>query len=149
MGASGLFRTGAYLAALLLFSAIPCFARPFLVSDPYPKGQNQPTQFDLVCGNLKFSCPPETLRNGGKRLKLDLSTLPDGEITLKIKAVKEPLGYKSESVSVHLVKKGQDVTLHSVVMDLPPARAPESPQVIPEKQKIPPSRTYPGHLRSG
>ncbi len=119
------------------------------MSDPYLKGQKQPTQFYFVCGNLNFSRPPEALRNGGKRLKLDLSTLPDGEITVKIKAVNELLGWRSKSVSVRLLKKGQDVTLLSVVLELPLPPAPELPQVIPEKQKIPPSRTYPGHLRSG
>lgn len=141
--------TGAYLTALLLVSAIPSFARPFLVSDPYPKSQIQPTRFEFVCGKLKFSRPPEILRDGRKRLKLDLSALPDGEVTLEIKAVDDHLGHEAKPVSVRLLKRGEDVRLLPPLTGPPSRPAPDAPQAVPEKQKIPPSRSYPGHLRSG
>lgn len=149
MGASSIFRTGACLA-LLLLSPIPSFGRPFLVSDPYPKWQNQPTRFDFVSGKLRFSRPAEDLPNGRKRLKLDLSSLPDGELTLEIKAVNVRLRIESKPVAVHLFKKGQDVRLLPAppAAPPPPPKAPPPPQAPPEKQKIPPSRTYQGHLKS-
>ena len=145
MGSSILFRTGLFLAGLILVISIPSFAAPFLVSDPYPKGQNQPTQFDVVCGELKFSAAPETLPHGGKRLRFDLSRFPDGDLTLEIKAVDKRLRRESKPVTIRLHKNGTDVTLLPARIVPPP---PQPPQATPEKRKIPPSRTFQGRLKS-
>lgn len=144
MGPSILVRAGLVLASLMLFGSIPSFAEPFLVSDPYPKGQNQPTQFDVVCGELKFSVPPESLADGGKRLRLDLSRLPDGDLSLEIKAVNGSFRRESKPVTIHLRKNGRDVILLPAAIEPPLSQMP--PPVPREKQKIPPSRTFSDHL---
>ncbi len=143
MGTSIVFRAGACLALLLLLTPLSAFGSPFLVSDAYPKSETQPTRFDVVCGTVRLSRPPENLPNGSKRLKLDLSVFPDGELTLEIRAVER---HQSEStpVSVRLLKNGQNVTL------LPAAKEPPPPLPTAPRQKmlIPPSRTYQGHLNA-
>ena len=137
--------TGTFLLMLPFLSPSLASAKPFLVSDPYSKSQIQPTRFLFVCGELRFSRAPETLPDGRKRLKLDLAILPQGETTLEIKAVNEGLRMESKAVEVRLLKKGLDVSmLPPVIGHSPPQEAQE--QAPPEKRKIPPSRTYQGHL---
>ncbi len=123
---------GAWLAAVFLFATELCSAAPFLVCDPYSKEGEQPTGFFVASGKLTFSTPAERLPNGAVRLKFDLGNLPDGEHKVEVRAVNESTGAKSEPVHVQILKKdGQAVIL-------------ATPQPIPEKQKIPPSRTIPG-----
>ena len=133
------------MVILVLCSSIPSFAGPFLVSNPYPKGRGQPTRFDVVCGELRFSAAPENLADGGKRLRFDLSRLPNGDLTLEIKAVDKRLRRESKPVTIRLHKNGKDVTLLPDVSEPSPQAVPPVP---PEKEKIQPSRTFPGHLSS-
>ena len=109
-------------------------AEPFVVSDPYPRTGEQPAEFVIVAGQLKFSVPAEKLPDGTVRLKFDLSRLPDGESVLSIKAVDRMKGTESEAVSLRVMKDGKNVTLL------------REQKVEPAKEKRPPSRTIPGLL---
>jgi hypothetical protein len=132
--------------AIVLFVTSAVRAEPFLVSDPYPRGKKQPTEFTVVAGALTFSVPAEKLPDGRVRLKFDLKRLPDGQYLLQIKAVNRIRRQQSQTVSVWLLKKnGKEVTLGAP----PEARTEKdipAKDIPAEKKLIPPSRTIPNLL---
>ena len=114
--------------------AVPasCPAEPFLVSDPYAKSDEQPTEFRVTNGGETLRVPAERLDDGTVRLKLDLSKLPDGEQSLEIRAVRLPKGEESDPVSVRILKNGKEVTM----------LVPKRQEQVREKRG--PSRAIPG-----
>ena len=124
-----------FLVAGFLLTSVLSIAEPFVVSDPYSRTGEQPAEFVIVAGQLKFSVPAEKLPDGTVRLKFDLSRLPDGESTLSIKAVDRLKQTESEAVSLKVRKDGKNVTL------LREQKAESA------KEKRPPSRTIPGLLK--
>jgi hypothetical protein len=125
----GTFRT-IVLAVFLMATAGAVMAQPFLVSDPYPAKEVQPTKFVVTVGGKSFDVVPEKNPDGSSYLKYDLSQLPDGLHTVKVKAVNSTLKQESPEMSLSLQKTGSNVT-----------RAKD------ESEKIAPSRTFPGYIR--
>jgi hypothetical protein len=124
-----LFRT---IILVVLLAAAPAvlMAQPFLVSDPYPAKEVQPTKFVVTVGGKSFDVVPEKNPDGSSFLKYDLSHLPDGIHAVKVKAVNSTLNQESPEMSLSLQKTGSTVT-----------RAKD------ESEKIAPSRTFPGYIR--
>jgi len=119
------------------FAVVPCYADPFLISDPYPEGPNQPTGFIIKAGASEHRSLPNKLPDGSVCLKFDLAKLSDGEQTLEVIAVREGRkGTNSGSSSkVRVKKNGKDVVI-----------APSAQGAAP-KAVIPPSRRYSGHIK--
>ena len=118
----------AFFFVSFLFSTL--YAEPFLVSDPYRKGPDQPTEFSIVAGKLSFSVPADKLPDGGVRLKFDLVRLPEGEHILQIKATDSVRRRESPSVFLKVLKKSaQEITVEA------------PPEAAVERGLIPPSRT--------
>lgn len=110
---------------IILFVAFSLLAtvlhtEPFLLSGPYTKGRDQPTDFSIVTGKLSLLVPAEKVPDGTVRLKLDLTQFPDGEHLLKIKAVNTPKRIESEIISVNLVKKNEKGISIKTPHDEPP-----------------------------
>jgi hypothetical protein len=120
------------VAFTVLLMAIPALlmAQPFLVSDPYPAKEVQPTKFVVTIGGTSFDVVPEKNPDGSSFLKYDLSRLPDGLHAVKVKAVNSTLKQESLEVSLSLQKTGSNVT-----------RAKD------DGEKLAPSRTFPGYIR--
>lgn len=116
-------------AALMLIS--PCaFGTPFLVSDPYPADDKRVTKFLVTIDGTTRESAPAKNADGTLYLKYDLGDLPDGTYTLIVKAVNAK-GQESSPATYSFKKMGGTVE-------------PYTPPV--PKRKIPPSRSYPGHL---
>ena len=125
----GTFRT-IVLAVFLMVAAGAVMAEPFLVSDPYPAKEVQPTKFVVTVGGKSVDVAPQKNPDGSSFLKYDLSGLPEGFHTVKIKAVSSKSKLESPEVSIQLQKSGSKVT-----------RAKD------ENEKLAPSRTLPGYIR--
>jgi hypothetical protein len=71
-----------------LFPAV-CYAGPFLVCDPYPSTDVQPTDFELVIdgGSVIISSAVDV--TGGKALKYDVGGVSIGSHTVSVKACKD------------------------------------------------------------
>lgn len=119
----------AFVLFLVGFSA-SAIAAPFLVCDPYGPDSLQPTAFEVTANGRTESVAPVTYPDGSAYLRYDLKGLPDGEHTLRIKALNDVRREKSAEVEYRLKKNG-DIC---------------SPVPMP-KQRISPSRTYRGHIR--
>jgi len=118
------------LTVLLMATPALLIAQPFLVSDPYPAKEVQPTKFVVTIGLKSFDVVPEKNPDGSSFLKYDLSRLPDGIHTVKVKAVNSALKQESPEVSLPLQKTGSKVT-----------------RARDEGEKLAPSRTFPGYIR--
>ena len=132
---ASLLLSSVFLMAALATVPVSCPAEPFLVSDPYSKSDDQPTEFRVTRGSETLRVPAERLDDGSVRLKLDLSRLPDGEQSLEIRAVRLPKGDESDPISIRIMKNGKEVTV------VTPKRQ------EPVREKRGPSRIIPGMLR--
>jgi hypothetical protein len=121
----------------IFFVTSLCFGEPFLVSDPYPKSDEQPTDFRIVSQSLNVMVPAEKSPNGIVKLRYDLFNLPDGEHILEITAIDKARGKESVPTVMKIMKKGKDVT----IVPLP------SPPSEPLNTQRPPSRAIPGILK--
>lgn len=116
-------------AAAFIVVSTWAFGSPFLVSDPY-SGQNKGlTKFLVTINGETTESAPSKNTDGTLYLKYDLGSLPDGTYTATIKAVNAK-GQESSPATYSFKKKGGKVE-------------PYTPPV--PKQKIQPSRSYPGH----
>jgi hypothetical protein len=140
-----------FLAIVLLAVPGRGFAAPFLISDPYPKSEEQPTEFELTVGNRTFKTPAEVMSDKAVRLHFDLSQLPDGEHVVAVKAVNPSKREESEAVSLKISKNGKEVTLIPLPKHEPASEkraATQSPQgQQPATEKRGPSRAIRGLLR--
>ena len=118
------------LTVLLMATPALLIAQPFLVSDPYPAKEVQPTKFVVTIGGKSFDVVPEKNPDGSSFLKYDLSRLPDGLHRVKVKAINGVLKQESSEMTISLQKTGSNVT-----------RAKD------EGEKLAPSRTFPGYIR--
>lgn len=118
------------LAAVLILSSTWAFGAPYLVSDPYPKDDKGLTKFLVTINGKTTESTPAIHADGTPYLKYDLGDLPDGTYTMTIKAVNAK-GQESFPATYSFKKTGGKVE-------------PYAPPV--PKQKIAPSRSYPGHL---
>jgi len=116
-------------AAVVLISTW-VFGAPFLVSDPYPKDDKGLTKFLVTINGKTTESMPAINADGTRYLKYDLGDLPDGTYTMTIKAVNGK-GQESFPATYLFKKTGGNVE-------------PYTPPV--PKQKIAPTRSYPGHL---
>jgi hypothetical protein len=116
------------LATLFLIVSTFAFGAPFLVSDPYPKKDTKLTKFLVTINGKTSESDPAKNADGTLFLKYDLGGLPDGTYTATIKAV-DTKGKESSPATYSFKKTGGKVE-------------PYTPPV--QKQKIAPSRNYPG-----
>lgn len=114
---------------LLLTVSVFAFGAPFLVSDPYATASGKLTKFLVTINGKTGESIPAMNADGALYLKYDLGGLPDGTYTVTIRAV-DIEGKESFPAAYSFKKTGERVE-------------PYIPRV--PKQKIPPSRTYPGH----
>jgi len=117
------------LATLFLIVSTLAFGAPFLVSDPYPKKDTKLTKFLVIINGKTSESDPAKNADGTLFLKYDLGGLPDGTYTATIKAV-DTKGKESSPATYSFKKTGAKVE-------------PYNPPV--PKQKIAPSRSFPGH----
>jgi len=117
-----------FLATLFLIVSTFAFGAPFLVSDPYPKKDTKLTKFLVTINGKTTESAPAKNADGTLYLKYDLGGLPDGMYTAAIKAV-DTKGKESSPATYSFKKTGAKVE-------------PYTPPV--PKQKIAPSRNYPG-----
>jgi hypothetical protein len=117
------------LATLFLIVSTLAFGAPFLVSDPYPKKDTKLTKFLVIINGKTSESDPAKNADGTLFLKYDLGGLPDGTYTATIKAV-DTKGKESSPSTYSFKKTGAKVE-------------PYTPPV--PKQKIAPSRNFPGH----
>ena len=117
------------LAALFLIVSTFAFGAPFLVSDPYPKKDTKLTKFLVTINGRTTESAPAKNADGTLFLKYDLGGLPDGTYTATIKAV-DTKGKESSPATYSFKKTGAKVEPYT--------------QPVP-KQKIAPSRSFPGH----
>jgi hypothetical protein len=115
-------------ATVFITSATLAFGAPFLVSDPYPKKDTKLTKFLVTINGKTVASDPARNADGTLYLKYDLGALPDGTYTATIKAV-DTKSKESSPTTYSFKKTGAKVEPYT-----PPAA----------KQKIPPSRNYPG-----
>jgi predicted phage tail protein len=106
------------------------FCAPYLVSDPYPKKETKLKKFLITIQGKTSESAPVKNSEGAFYLKYDLGNLPDGTYTATIKAV-DSKGKESSPATYSFKKTGTKVE-------------PYTPPV--PKQKIPPSRSYPGQM---
>ncbi|OPY71242.1 MAG: hypothetical protein A4E62_01378 [Syntrophorhabdus sp. PtaU1.Bin002] len=118
-----------FLVLMFLAGATVAFGRPFLVSDPYPKGGKLKNFLVTINGKTTESMPAKN-SDGLAYLRFDLGNLPDGIYTATVKAVNTK-GAVSLPASYSFKKAGSKVE-------------PYTPPV--PKQKRAPTRTYPGHI---
>jgi hypothetical protein len=116
------------IAALIVVST-GAYGAPFLVSDPYPRQDKGLTKFLVTINGETTESAPSKNTDGTLYLKYDLGNLPDGTYTATIKAVNAK-GQESSPATYSFKKTGGKVE-------------PYTPPV--QKQKIQPSRSYPGH----
>jgi len=128
--------SGLCMAVLCLLAPRPSTGKPFLISDPYPKNEDQPTRFVIVEGTHRYSVPAQRLPDGSVRLRFDLSPLADGEHTMNVTAIDDRTHGESGSIRLKLAKIGKKVTLLTSPEEAEPPAAPEKQQ----KTKISPSR---------
>lgn len=70
-----------YIAVCFFLAVSMAYAAPFLICDPYPASQPQPTEFTVTFTSPGSSTPPVTVTSppvavaGGAALKLDLAPL--------------------------------------------------------------------------
>ncbi|HPB39146.1 MAG TPA: hypothetical protein PK125_13435 [Syntrophorhabdus sp.] len=118
------------IGAALILSATWAFGSPFLVSDPYPREDKGLMKFLVtINGETKESLPAKNA-DGKLYLKYDLGSLADGIYTVTIKAVNTK-GQESSPATYSFKKTGDRIE-------------PYTPPV--PKQKIAPTRSYPGHM---
>jgi hypothetical protein len=117
-----------FLATLFLIVSTFAFGAPFLVSDPYPKKDTKLIKFLVTINGKTTESAPAKNADGTLYLKYDLGGLPGGTYTATIKAV-DTKGKESSPASYSFKKTGAKVESYT-----PP---------VP-KQKIAPSRSYPG-----
>jgi hypothetical protein len=117
------------LATLFLILSTFAFGAPYLVSDPYPKKDTKLTKFLVTINGKTTESAPAKNADGTLFLKYDLGGLPDGTYTATIKAV-DTKGKESSPATYSFKKTGVKVE-------------PYTPPV--PKQKIAPSRSFPGH----
>ena len=77
-----------YFIISTVLIATPAWASPFLVCDPYPATDFQPTEYLLQWDGsmIWISSPPEGLADEGVRLKFDLVDVSSGSHSVKVKA---------------------------------------------------------------
>jgi hypothetical protein len=119
------------------FLVAPCFGEPFLISDPYQKTDDQPTEFRIISESVNVTVPADKHTNGTVKLRYDLGGLPDGEHVLQIIAVDKVKGRESEPTVMKVMKRGKDVT----ILPMP------SPSIEPPSKQRPPSRSIPGLIK--
>lgn len=118
------------IVAALIFVSTWAFGAPFLVSDPYPKDNKGLTKFLVTIDGKTTESVPAKNADGTLYLKYDLGGLQDGTYTMTIKAVNAK-GQVSSPATYSFKKTGGKVE-------------PYTPPV--PKQKIAPTRSYPGHM---
>jgi hypothetical protein len=118
------------VAAAVVLISTWALGSPFLVSDPYPKDDKGLTKFLVTIDGRTAESIPAKNAAGTLYLKYDLGDLPDGTYTATIKAVNAK-GQESFPATYSFKKTGSKVE-------------PYTPPV--PKQKIAPTRSYPGHL---
>jgi len=116
------------VVALIGFSTSALCA-PFLVSDPYPKKETKLTKFLVTINGKTLESTPAKNSDGALYFRYDLGGLPDGTYTAAIKAVNTK-GKESSPATYSFKKTGSKVE-------------PYTPPV--PKQKIAPTRSFPGH----
>jgi len=72
----------------ILFPSV-VFAAPYLVCDPYPSTDVQPTDFELVIDGGSVIISPAVDVTGGKALKYDIGGVSAGSHTVSVKACKD------------------------------------------------------------
>jgi hypothetical protein len=117
-----------FATAFIALSAL-AFGAPFLVSDPYPRKDTSLSKFLVTINNKTGESVPVRNADGSLYLKFDLGGLPDGTYTATIKAV-DTKGKESSPATYSFKKTGAKVE---------PYTQPAA------KQKIAPSRNFPGH----
>jgi hypothetical protein len=117
-----------FLATVFIVVSTFAFGAPFLVSDPYPKKDTKLIKFLVTINGKTTESAPAKNADGTLYLKYDLGGLPGGTYTATIKAV-DTKGKESSPASYSFKKTGAKVESYT-----PP---------VP-KQKIAPSRSYPG-----
>jgi hypothetical protein len=117
---------------LNLFLLIPVvlLAGPFLVCDPYPPTELQPTKFVVVFDGSAVDVVPEQYPDGSSFLRRDLGNVADGVHTVKVKAVNSVVNVESVEVGISFRKTGSQVV-----------------RVKDDAEKIPASRSFKGYLR--
>jgi hypothetical protein len=118
-----------FFATVFIIISTLAFGAPFLVSDPYPKKDLKLTKFLVTINGKTTESTPAKNADGTFYLKYDLGSLPDGMFTASIKAV-DSKGKESSPATYSFKKTGTEVE-------------PYTPPV--PKQKIAPSRNFPGH----
>jgi len=118
-----------FIIAALIVVSTWAYGAPFLVSDPYPGQDKGLTKFLVTIDGTTTESAPAKDADGALYLKYDLGGLPDGTYTAIIKAV-DGKGKESSPATYSFKKTGGKVE-------------PYTPPV--PKQKIQPSRSYPGH----
>ena len=104
------------------------FAAPFLVSDPYGPEGPQPTVFEVTVDGRAERVSPAKHPKGGVYLRYDLKGLADGEHVIRVKAMNEKLQTESAEEEYRVSRRGDSwAPLHKV------------------REKMGPSRTYPGY----
>lgn len=73
-------------------------AAPFIVSDPYPPTDLQPTHCEASEGALTFTSPVEVVA-GGVRCKIDLAGIPTGNHTMAVRATSTVAGVGASSAA--------------------------------------------------
>ena len=117
------------LATVFMVMSTFAFGAPFLVSDPYPKKDANLIKFLVTINGETTESVPEKNADGSLYLKYDLEGLREGTYTATIKAV-DAKGKESSPATYSFKKTGAKVE-------------PYTPPV--PKQKIAPSRNFPGH----
>ena len=121
----------AVVVLVLAFSG-SCLAEPFLISDPYPAKDPQPTTFVVTVDGQSSTSAPHRSADGSLVLKYDLGDLPDGTHTIVIKALNDAQALESGEITYTFNKTG------SRISDL---------KVKEEKQRIAPSRSLGGYVK--
>jgi len=86
----------------LLLVPVVAHAAPFLESDPYPTGTNQPTHFALVIdGAASIDVPAASVAGGAVKLRFDVGHVTVGLHNTSVKAVRiDPVWGRLESIAV-------------------------------------------------
>ncbi len=107
-------------------------AFPFLECDPYGPDGLQPAAFEVTVNGGSERVAPLAYPDGSSYLRYDLKDLPEGEHTIKVKALNDVRHTESLEV-VHKIRRRD-----GVFSFIPVPKA---------KEVMAPSRAYRGHIR--
>lgn len=93
-----------YLFAIgLIFASMHAYAEPFVVSDPWPKGDKQPTHCRYrLNGGSEVDAEVEKLFDGSVRCMMDVTNATPGKNTLVVVAVNRNVSPEDLSAPVNM-----------------------------------------------